>query len=439
MQVTVESTQGLERRMQVTIPEERIKGEVERRLDDMMRKVRLPGFRPGKAPRKVVAQRFGRQVRDEVVGEMVQRSFYDALSQEKLQPAGNPTIEPLEVGPDGGFGYTAVFDIFPEIALPDLGSIEIARPAAEVADADVDRMIETLRRQRRTFEAVERAATESDRVVIDFQGYVDGEPLERGQGTDFAVELDGGRMIPGFEAGLVGATAGQQLTLELTFPENYGAGGLAGKPARFEVTVKAVEEPRLPEVDDAFAEGFGIADKGVAGLREEVRGNMQRELTMGIRNLVKQRVTEALLDATTVDVPPSLVTSEADEAIARRRSEMANAGIDPEQIPIDREMVEGQARRRVALGLLLGEIIKVNEIKVDPNRVRERVEMIATTYEQPEQVVAWYYSDRQRLGEIESVVLEDQVIDWVVERMKVTEQPSSFDAIMNPGQTTGQP
>jgi len=433
MQVTVEAGAGLERRMRVQVPEDRVSSEIHKRLEDLSRNVRVPGFRPGKVPLKVIRQRYGRQVREEVVGELLQSSFYDALVQEKLRPAGSPTIEPEGADPGQGLTYLATFDVYPEVELPPLENLHIARPQATVTDSDVEAMIETLRRQRRVWTEVERAATAADRVAVDFQGFLDGAPLDKASAEGFPVELDAGRLIPGFEDGLVGALAGETRTLDLVFPEHYQDPELAGRPVSFEVTVRKVEEPSLPEVDDAFAASFGVTEGGAEALRREVRQNMERELAETIRNLTKQRTMEALLEGQDIELPQALVDEEAERALERRRIELSHSGVDPEQAGLDKEMFRDAARTRVCLGLVLAEVIREHEIRADPQKVRARIEAIASTYEQPEQVIAWYYGDRERLSDIETSVLEEQVVDWILERASVSVEETTFDALMKPG------
>ena len=432
MQVTVETTQGLERRMRVEIPEERVRGEIDKRLGDLARSIRIPGFRPGKAPVKIVARHYGRQVRDEVVGGILQESLVDALEQEQLRPAGAPRIAPLET--TAGVSYTATFDVLPDIALPQFESMEIARPAATVTDEDVGRMLETMRVQRRTWNAVERAATSSDRVVVDLEGLVDGEPLDEARAKELPVELDAGRMVDGFEDGLVGVQAGEDRTLELAFPENYPE-HLAGKPVTFDVKVHRVEEPVVPDVDDAFAEGFGVADGGVDVLRGEVRANMERELADGLRRVLKQRVMEALLDGNEIELPTSMVRDGVARAMQRRREELVRSGIDPQHVELEPEPFEAPVRRRIALEFLVAEIVKEHRIELDHARVRTRVEAIASTYQDPVKVLDWYYSDRTHLSGIESFVFEEQVVEWILDHAQITDEPSSFDRILNPGQT----
>ena len=434
MQVTVETVQGLERRMRVEIPEERVRGEVDKRLGDLARSVRIPGFRPGKVPVKVVARRYGRQVRDEVVGEIVEESFVDALRQEQLRPAATPRIAPLESEAGAGVCYTATFDVLPEVSLPPFESIEIARPSAVVAEEDVDRVMERLRKQHRTWKAVERAATPSDRAVVDFEGFVDGEPFEGGSATELPVPLDEEGMIDGFEDGLAGAQPGEDRTLELTFPQGYPE-HLAGKAVTFNVKVHRVEEPVLPDLDDTFAERIGVGDGGIEALRGEVRANLERELANALDVTLKQRVMEALFTSGEIELPESMVREEAERVMARRQEALRRTGIDPERIDLEPDMFEKQARRHVTIGLLVAEIVREHRIEPDPERVRARIEAIASTAQEPEKVIEWYYSGRERLSEVESLVVEDQVVDWILERARVTEEPASFDRIMNPGQT----
>ena len=431
MQVTVESTRGLERRMRVEIPEEKVRGEIDKRLGDLARSVRIPGFRPGKAPVKVVARHYGRRVRDEVVGGIVRESLADALDQEQLRPAAVPHIAPLETA--SGVTYTATFDVLPDISLPQFESIEIARPVATVSDEDVDRMLERMRVQRRTWREVERAATPSDRVVVNLEGHVDGEPLEEARATELPVELDAGRMVDGFEDGLVGAQAGEDRTLELSFPETYPE-HLAGKPVTFGVKVHRVEEPVLPDVDDEFAESFGVADGGVEALRREARANMERELGDGLRALLKQRVMEALLAGDDIELPESMVRDEVARAMQRRHEELERSGIG-QDIELSPDAFEAPVRRRIALELVVAEIVREHRIELDHARVRARVEIIASTYQEPARVLDWYYSDRSRLAPIESFVFEEQVVEWVLEHAQVTDEATSFDRILNHGQT----
>ena len=438
MQVSVENTSALERRMTVQVPEDKVKGEVDKRLDELTKQARIAGFRPGKVPRKVVAQRFGRQVRDEVIGEMIQSSFFEALEQEDLSPAAAPRIEPGDFSAGNGFEFTAIFDVMPAIEPPSPDTLSITRPSASVTDDDLDGMIETLRKQRRNWEAVERPAENGDQVVIDFTGTVDGEELEQGKGTEAPIEIGANRMIPGFEEGLVGAAAGDERTLELSFPEEYHAEELSGKPVTFTIKVHRVEQEVLPELDDEFVKGFGVVEGGVEALRTEVRNNMERELADGLRNTTKQRVMDALLEqGENFDVPAQMVENEAQSSMERRRAELAQYGMDPSNLPLEASMFEDEAKKRVSLGLLLGEIIKRNQLEVDTDKVRERVETLASTYQDPDEVIGYYYANRDRLSEIESAVLEDQVVDLILEQANVSEETTSFDALLKRGQTSG--
>ena len=437
MQVTVETTQGLERKVKVQVPEDRIQGEISKRLTNIAQKARLPGFRPGKAPMKVIAQRFGKQVREEVVGEIVQSSFQDAIVQESLRPVGTPTIDPLEWESGSGVAYTAVFDVYPEVSLPPIDSLKIARPEAEVGDGDVDRMLERLRKQRRRWESVQRAATPGDRVVVDFQGTCDGEARDDLKTDGYAVELGAGQLFKQLEDSLLGTEAGQELSLDLHFPSDFGAGELAGKPVHFEVKVNTVEEPVLPEIDDEFATGFGVKEGGIEKLKSEIRDNMARELEEGIRSTTKQRVMEALLAGRNLDLPESLIEREVQRSLEQRRLELSHSGIDTSEIELDPEDFKQAAGRRVSLGLLVGELIKENGIKADPNEVRARIDSIASTYEDSGEVVRWYYSEPARLSEVESTVLEDTVVTWILDRATVVPEATSFDELLNPGQTQG--
>jgi trigger factor len=436
MEVAVETTEGLERRMTVQVPEPDIAAEVDGRLRDMLRTSSVPGFRPGKVPMKVIVKRYGGRVREEVVGELIQKSFYDAITQEELRPAGGPVIDPLNADPGTGLSYTAVFEVYPELDLASVDGLEVSRPTAEVGDAEVDQMIETLRRQRREFNEVERAAEEGDRVTINFEGSIDGEVFEGGTAEDFPVELGSSGMIDGFDDGILGISVGESKTINVTFPEDYGSENLAGKDAQFAITASKVEAPFLPEVDEEFAKLFGVEDGTMESFRQEIRGNMERELTDVIRTRTKDNVMDALLSSNTVALPKALVTEESERLLEARMNQMRQQGYDPAPLGLTADLMEEEARRRVGLGLLLAEIVRTHSIAPDQDQVRARVDSIASTFEQPQQVVSHYYSERSRLAEIESAVLEDQVVDLLLERAQVTDQIATFDELINRGQTS---
>jgi len=427
MQVSVEITSGLGRRLTIGVPAERVEAEVNARLEKASRTIRLKGFREGRVPMKVVRQRFGAGVRQEVLGEVMSQSFYEAVRQEDLRPAGQPTIEPRSLINGRDIEFTATFEVYPEIDLIDFAKLSIDKPLSSVEDADVDRMIEVLRNQQATWEPADRAAADADRVNIDFLGRRDGEAFEGGtaQGSDLV--LGSGRMVPGFEAGIVGMSAGETRMVAITMPESYHAEALKGAAVEFEITVNSVSARKQPELDDAFFARFGVSDGGMDAFRVEVRSNMERELRQALRNKLKGRVLEALLQRTEVEVPGSLVSQEI-ESLRRqavRQFGGDEARFDASMLPDD--MFRAQAERRVSLGLLLGEVIRRESLKADPARVRQMVEETASTYEEPQEVINWYYGNREQLATIEAVALEDQVIDLILGRAAVNESACSYE------------
>lgn len=428
MQVSVETTGALERRMEVQVPAERIEKAVDERLQKLSRTVRLKGFRPGKVPVKVVRQQFGQQVRQEVLGDVMQSTFNEAVVQEKLVPAAGPRIEPISL--EGDLKYRAVFEVLPQIQLVGVESIELTRPAAEVTPADVDAMLQNLREQRATYSKIEREAQDTDRVVVDFAGTLNGEPFDGGQGQNVSLILGAGRMLADFENGVRGARADEERLVDVAFPQNYGAQNLAGKTAQFKITVKSVEERKLPEIDDEFCKAYGVESGGVERLRQEVEDNMRRELGDAVRARLKKQIMDGLLAANPVDLPKSLVDSQVRElqVDAGRRA----GAQDVSQLPPADGFVE-PARRRVALSLLINEVIKTGGIKVDPAKVQARFEELAMQFPDPNQALQTYRGNPQIQRQLEAAVLEDQVVDWVLERAKVTEQSSTFKEIMNFG------
>jgi trigger factor len=436
MQVSVEHLGPLQRRLRVEVPEEQIASEVQNRLKSLSRTTRIDGFRPGKVPYKLLQQRFGSRVRAEVIGETVQHSFYEAVTQEQLRPAGTPQIEPLQTEAGAGLTYTATFEVYPEVKLAAIEQLEIERPVCEIGEADIDRMIEVLRKQQRQLEPVDRPVAAADVAVVDFTGRIDGEVFEGGQAEDFQVEISARRLIPGFEEGLVGAAPGQTLTLNLAFPDDYQRSDLAGRPVEFEVTVKEVREPKLPALDADFFEAFGAKGGGEEAFRAEVRRNMAREAEQTVRGRLKEAVMDALHKAHEVALPDALVETEQQRLLEQARAQLQQYGASREQLEgIRAETYAEQARKRVSLQLIVSELIKVHEVKIEPGEVRSLIEKSAAGYEDPEAVVNWYYSDRSRLAEVEALVMEDKLVDWIVSQAKVTEKPLTFDALMNKGQT----
>lgn len=435
MQVSVETTSALERRMKVAIPKEDIDSEIEKRLKSLAGRVKIDGFRPGKVPFSVVRQKFGGQVRQEVEGEVIQNSYFEAISQENLHPAGLPHIEPGEDSSAEGLEFVATFEVYPEFELKGLDQIKVERPVVEISDGDIDKMLETIRKQRKSWQAVERAAQDGDQVTIDFVGTIDGEEFQGGTGNQVPVELGSKRMIAGFEEQLVGAKAGDELTLSLNFPEDYHVKDLAGKPVQFATTVSKVEEPVLPELNDEFATEFGVKEGGLAALRQQVRENMEREVQQTVTARVKEQVFDGLMGLDLLEVPKSLVDSEIDTLVKQRQQAMQQYGSAGQLQDVDPAQFESQAVRRVSLGLILSEVIQNNSITVPPARLREAVEKLAASYERPEEVVKYYYGDKDRLKEVENVTLEEMAVEAVLEQAKVSDKPTSFDALMNSGQT----
>jgi trigger factor len=430
MQVSVESTGALERRMEVQVPAERVEKAVDERLQRMSRTVRLKGFRPGKVPVKVVRQQFGQQVRQEVLGDVMQSTFNEAVIQEKLTPASGPRIEPISLEQGADLKYRAVFEVLPQIELKGIESLQVERPSAAVSEADVDAMIQNLREQRPTFSAVDREAQDTDRVTIDFEGTLDGVPFEGGKGEGVPVDLGAGRMIADFEAGLRGVRAGEKKDIDVTFPANYGAPNLAGKQAKFAINVKSVEERKLPELDDEFCKLYGVDEGGIDRLRQEVQENMQRELADAVKARVKKQVLDGLLAANPIELPKSMVDAQVRDLQMDAARRMGAR--DASQVP-PAEGFQDAARRRVALTLLIGEIIRANNIQVDQAQVQQRFEELAAQFPDQGQALQQYRSNPQFRRQMESAVLEDQVIDWIAERAKVSEKAASFKEIMNFG------
>jgi trigger factor len=436
MQVSLESTGALERTMKVEVPEEKIATEVATRLKSLTKTTKIQGFRPGKVPLKLIQKRYGAGVRQEVVGELVQNTYYDAITQEKLRPAGMPKIEPLEAELGQGLVYTAKFEVMPEFELTAVEELSIEKPVCQIVDEDTEKMIETLRKQRQQFEVVERDAQSGDKVKIDFCGKMDGEVFEGGEAKDFELELGSGSLIAGFEDGLIGKKAADEVTLDLSFPEDYQKQDFAGKAVEFSVTVHEVKEAVLPELDDEFFKDFGVDEGGLEAFVEEIKQHMIRESDTALRNRQRDAVMDALHEANKIDLPKAMIETEQQHLQKQFTDNLQQYGIDDKNVPpVDIAMFEEQAKKRVALQLIVAELIRKNGLKAEPAKVRAVLEKNASSYEDPDAVINWYYSDKGRLAEIEAVVLEDEVIDWVVAKASITELDLRFDDLMNKGQT----
>ena len=429
MQVSVESTSELERRMTVELPAEGVEREIGTRLDNLVRTARIPGFRPGKAPIKVVASRFGAAVRDEVVGDLLRSSFADALAREELRPAGEPVIDTVETAPGTGLRYTAVFEVFPEIRLDELESIEVRRPTAEVKESDVDRMVETLRERRREWREVTRAAQPGDRITFDIEGEVDGQPLEGSVGENRVIEIGAGHAVPDLDRGLSGMDPGSARDIEVSYPEDHPSPRLAGRTAVMHVEASKVEEGIKPEVDGDFIRALGVESGAVDDFRGNVRANLERERDSAAAALTRGRLLDALLERHRVDVPESLLAQEL------ARSGMGGGAHETPGGAAD-GAAEEAARHRLRQGLMLAHLVADLELTPDPGAVRAEIERTASTYEDPAQVVAWFYSEPSRLKPVESRLVETQAMEATLARVKVVDEPCEFDELMNPGQTS---
>jgi trigger factor len=423
MQTSLTSTSGLERRLEVTVPGDVLASRIDERLKALARTARLKGFRPGKVPFAVVQKQYGGQVRAEAVNDLVQASFSEAVSRENLRPAGDPRIEPLQPAPGEALRYAAVFEVLPEIAIQPLEQLSIERPVAVITDADVDAMIESMRRQKPIYTAVQRAAGPGDRVTIEFEGRIDGEVFPGGKGEDLAVVLDAGTILAELNEALHGMSVGERKDVPARFPEDYAAKAVAGKQAQFAIAVKSVAVQSLPEVDEAFVRGFGMPEGGLEEFRAQVRATMEREVAEVSRQRVRERLLEALYQTHRLDVPKIMVDEQVRELQVQMLRRMGVQKV--EQLP-PREPYEEPARKRVALGLIIGELVRGNGIRVDRARVEERLDSIAASYPDAESVRRQYLQSREAMAQIESAVLEDQALDWVQSRVQLVDKPASF-------------
>ena len=428
MQVTVESTGTLERRMRVELPAERIDNEVDSRLQAWGRKAKIKGFRPGKVPPKVVKQRYGKQIREEVLNEVMQKSYSDALVQENLNPAGGPRIEPADAQDASTFAYVATFEVMPEVTLENLDKIKVEKPEVEISDADMDDMILKLRKQKATWEEVDRAAADGDRVIVDFDGTLKGEPFEGGKGTEIPVVLGAGQMLPDFEKGLKGIKAGDEKSFKVKFPKDYHAEDLAGKKVDFAIKTHRVEEEILPPIDDELAAMFEVKEGGIDQFMQDVRENMEREAKTKVESDIREQIMTGLLDANPIEIPQTL---KHQEMHSMQHDAMRRMGIEDHDMAPPLENFADMAEKRVRLGLLVSQIISDQELTVDEDKVKARVEEMCAGYENAEEMVNVYMSNPQIVQQIQPMVLEQQALDWLMENGKTSVKKVAFTEYMN--------
>jgi len=431
MQSNVETLGPLERRLNVTVPQEKIETEVESRLRRLARTAKIHGFRSGKVPLKIVSQQYGPKVRQEVMGDVLQKSFSEAVVEQKLRVAGYPHFEAKEtVEKASHFEFSATFEVYPDIILGDLESLSIEQPAMQVSSVDVDKAIEIMRKQRTQYNVVERVAVEGDRVNIDYQGTINGIEFDGGSAKESILVLGEGQLLKDFEEAIIGMRKEQSKTFEVAFPADYHGKEVAGKTATFEVKINVVEEPKLPVLDEEFAKSLGISSGDMEKMRVEVQANLEREVSKRIKTKIKESVMQALLDAITIDTPKALVTLEVDRLMQSARDDLKERGMKINDVPLPKDLFQEQAERRVNLGLILSELVKVYDLQAKPEQVRALIEEFAQSYENPSEVVKWHYSSKERLNEAESAVLEDNVVAWVLEKASTVEKKVTFDELM---------
>ena len=433
MAVTVETLEKLERKMTLTLPVGVIKSEVDSRLKRLARTVKMDGFRPGKVPMNVVAQRYGYSVHYEVMNDKVGEAFANAANEAKLRVAGQPKITENEIAPEGEMAFDAVFEVFPEVKMGDLTTAQVERVDAQVTDAAIDKTVEILRKQRRTFaqRPHDAGAVDGDRVGVDFEGKIDGEPFEGGKASDYQFIVGDRQMLKEFEEAVRGMKSGESKTFQLAFPADYHGKDVAGKTADFMVTVKKIEAANLPEINEALAKSLGIADATVEGLRADIRKNLEREVKFRLLARNKQAAMDAVIATSELDLPKSSVQSEVDRLIEGARADLKQRGVkDADKAPIPEDLFRPQAERRVRLGLAVGELVRSNNLQAKPEQIKAHIDELAASYEKPAEVVRWYYSDNKRMAEVEGIVLENNVTAFVLSKAKVTEKSISFDELM---------
>lgn len=428
MQVSVEKTSELSRKMTVSVPEEVIQEKMAARLKSLAREVKIDGFRPGKVPQHVIKKMYGERVRGEIAGNLIETTYIEALKEQNLNPVGYPHIHPVDEAE--GFKYTAEFEVYPEISLEGIEQIAVSRPVSSVQNVDIDDIIEKLRAQKKSWALVERASREHDRVTISFSGVSEGENFTDGKMENYQVEIGAKQMIPGFEENLIGLNAGTNKTFEVTFPEQYGNEKLAGKIAEFDVEVISVEEPVLPEIDEDFIKAYGI-DGTLDTFREDIKSNLEVELEQALWSKLKDITLNALYEKFQITVPNALVDEEIESLMKPYIETAKRQKVKLDDLKLPRDTFEEQAKRRVALGLILNDIIKKNSMKVDDNKVRSTIEDMSKSYERPKDVVDWYYSDESRLNDVRQMVLENQAVDWLIAQVKVSDEAISFSDAMS--------
>jgi len=430
MEATTAQANELERRIDLSIAIENVEKETDQRLKRKGKSIKMPGFRPGKVPFSLVKQQYGDQARHEVLSEELDRVFAETITSQKMRVAGYPRIEAKTTDSTTHLEFSAIFEVYPEITPADMSTAEVERPVLEVTAAEVDKTLDILRKQRVSYEDAERAATKEDRVVIDFLGKKDGVPFQGGEAKDYPIVLGQNMMLPDFEKAVEGTKAGESKTFDLAFPADYHAKDLAGQTVQFEITVKQVQAPKMPDIDGEFARSMGIADGDVAKMRAEIEANLKREVKRRIEGKVKDQVMEALIKANQIATPMALIDMEIQRLMQAARQDMEQRGLKVADMPIQPEWFADQARRRVVLGLILAELVKAEKLQATPEQVRAMVEEAAQSYEHPEEVIRWYYAQSQRLGEIEGLAIENNVVEWVLGKAIVTDKAAVFDELM---------